>query len=237
MPSIGSPLTHRGRPRHNDVNSSALHEPRSLNHELPLQLAARLKQGLPGWQAQSRYQPELSFGRHLGPTPAGVRPAAVLLSLYPHQGLWHVPLILRTAHMLDHASQVSLPGGMIESGETSQEAALREFSEELGPAADDVMLLGHLSELYLFASNYRITPWVGAVDAYPHWTPSPGEVERVLEVPVAHLRDPANTSSIERKQRGLIFSAPCYCWESERIWGATSMVLAEFVACLTSLAL
>ncbi len=137
--------------------------------------------------------------------------------------------------MLDHASQVSFPGGVIESGESSQQAALREFSEETGAPADAIRPLGRLSELYLFASNYQIVPWVGSTESYPTWNPNPGEVERLLEIPLAHLADSASTGAIERRQRGLTFSAPCFQWEAERIWGATSMMLAELIASLAGL--
>ena len=97
----------------------------------------------------------MSFGRHRGPAEFGARRAAVLVVLYPHEGQWHLPLILRPAHMLDHAGQVSLPGGTIEPRETSQEAAFREFSEELGVPSTDLQMFGQLSELYLFASNFQ----------------------------------------------------------------------------------
>src|SRR5262245_28970580 len=85
-----------------------------VNVDLPQLLGARLQQPLPGWEAQNRFQPELSYGRYHGPAPRDARPAAVLLLLYPKDGQWHVPLILRPAHMIDHANQVSLPGGVIE---------------------------------------------------------------------------------------------------------------------------
>jgi hypothetical protein len=52
----------------------------------------------------------------------------------------------------------------------------------------------------------------------------------LLEIPLAHLIDPANTGAFERRQRGITYSAPCFRWQSERIWGATSMVLAELVS-------
>ncbi len=172
------------------------------------------------------------MGRHRGPARANARQAAVLVALYPRDGTWHVPLMLRPAHMVDHAGQVSLPGGTIEPGESSQEAALREFSEELGVGTEGLEVLGQLSPLYLFASNYQITPWVAALDRLPAWVPSQREVARLLEVPVAHLLDGGNTGHVDRRQRGLGFRAPCFLWDSERIWGATSMVLAELVALL-----
>jgi 8-oxo-dGTP pyrophosphatase MutT (NUDIX family) len=203
-----------------------------LNADLPNQLAARLHAPLPGWPAQARFQPELSFGRHRGPAHRGVRYAAVLILLYPLRDQWHLPMIVRPAHMPDHAGQVSLPGGVIEEGETSRDAALREYREELGAPVEDVRLLGQLSELYLFASNFQITPWVGCAGAPPSWHPNRDEVDTLLEVPLSHLMDPANTHHVERKQRGLRFMAPCFNWQTQRIWGATSMVLAELVASL-----
>lgn len=206
-----------------------------MNPLLPARLATRLQEPLPNWAAQARYQPELSFGRHRGPAELGSRPAAVLIALYPHDQQWHIPLIVRPAHMLDHAGQVSLPGGVIESGETGRAAALREYSEELGVPADGVEILGRLSDLYLFASNFRIEPWVGVVERRPGWAPSENEVEQVLEVPLGHLLDPANTGTFERRQGAISFRAPCFSFESQRIWGATSMVLAELIAVVAEL--
>ncbi len=134
----------------------------------------------------------------------------MLVLLYPHERQWHVPLMLRPLHMPDHAGQVSLPGGMIEPGETAREAALREYTEELGAPATGLRLLGQLSPLYLFATNFQIAPWVAATDAAPEWNPSEQEVERLLEVPLSHLLDPASTGHVERRQRGLEFRAPAF---------------------------
>lgn len=203
-----------------------------VNVNLPTELAVRLQQPLPGWRAQARFQPELSYGRHQGPSPVLTRQAAVLILLYPDAEQWRVPLIVRPAHMPEHAGQVSLPGGMIEPGEDSRQAALREYCEELGASAHDIQILGQLSPLYLFASNFHVTPWVGAVAQLPQFRPNALEVDRLLEVPVAHFSNPANLGSIQRRHGALSFTAPCYDFEAEPIWGATSMILSEFVSSL-----
>jgi hypothetical protein len=91
-------------------------------------------------------------------------------------------------------------------------------------------VLGRLSPLYLFASNFQIDPWVAATSEAPDWHPNEREVERLLEIPLRHLLDPKSRGHIERRQRGLEFQAPCFTWDGERIWGATSMILAELVA-------
>jgi 8-oxo-dGTP pyrophosphatase MutT (NUDIX family) len=199
---------------------------------LPQCLAARLAQPLPGWRAQATFQPELSFGRHRGPACPDARAAAVLLLIYPLEGAWHVPLIRRPAEMPYHPGQVSFPGGMIEHGEHARQAALREYSEELGADAHELQVLGRLTELYLFASNHTVEPWLAASMDRPRWEPSAREVDLLLEVPLRHLLDRESLGSIVRGQAELSFVAPCFRWHSDAIWGATSMILAELLALL-----
>ena len=134
--------------------------------------------------------------------------------------------------MVDHAGQVSLPGGLIESGEMSQQAALRELEEELGVAPLDIVVLGRLSSLYLFVSNFTVIPWVAATRMPETFVPNPREVAEVLEVPLAHLVDPAQTGRHQRQVNGLEFAAPHIAWGGHHIWGATSMILGEFIAIL-----
>lgn len=199
-----------------------------MNADLPRQLAERLKLPLPGRAAHARFAPELSYGRQAGPAPESARRAAVMVVLYPHAGAWHLPLTVRPAHMAEHAGQISLPGGLIERGESSGDAAARELDEELG-VGGPVDLLGKLSEFYVFVSNYCVTPWVGLLPERPRWQPSSLEVAEVLEVPLAHLMDPASCGRIDIERRGCTFGAPCFVWNEHKIWGATSMMLSELV--------
>lgn len=201
-----------------------------MNLELPDFLRERLKEPLPGRAAQSRFEPELSFGRHYAPPPPDARPAAVVLLLYPDGGRWHVPCTLRPETLSAHAGQVSLPGGLIEPGEASHEAALRELEEELGVDRASVELLGQLSPLYLFVSNFSVAPWVATIDHRPAFNPSPDEVQEVLELPLDHLLDESNYGRQLHRHQDLTFSAPHFQWRQHRIWGATSMILSELVA-------
>lgn len=198
-----------------------------MNRLLPCQLAQRLSEPLPGRRAQSRFEPELSYGRHYAPPPPDARQAAVIALVYPHEEEWYFPLVLRPTSMTDHAGQISLPGGSIEPGESSHAAALRELDEELGIAAADVALLGAMTPLFLFVSNFNVTPWVASIDHRPQWIASPREVDEVLEVPLAHLLDVAHAGQHRRRHAALEFSAPHVSWGPHRIWGATSMILAE----------
>lgn len=203
-----------------------------MTDDLPQRLTERLRQPLPGWRAQARYQPEMSYGRYFGPPPFHARQAAVLALVYPCGEAWHVPLTLRPPHMLDHAGQISLPGGLIEPDERSSDAALRELEEELGVPASAIELIGQMSSIYLLRSNFHITPWVATARTCPSWQPNRAEVAELLEVPVTHLVDPAVVVTREHRGRGLTLSAPGFQWQSHHIWGATSLILGELVAIL-----
>lgn len=200
--------------------------------DLPAWLSSRLARPLPGQQAQRAMEPELSYGRSFGPARCDARAAAVLLLLIKRHGDWHLPLMLRPDTMVNHAGQISLPGGAIDAAETSEEAALRELEEELGVPRHAGLLLGQLSPLYVYGTNFHVTPWVAVARTETTFVPSPAEVAEVLEVPLAHLFDPAHRSQ-HHYQRGTVkFDAPHYNWNGHRIWGVTSMILAELQAIL-----
>jgi 8-oxo-dGTP pyrophosphatase MutT (NUDIX family) len=185
-----------------------------------------------------RMEPELSYGRHRGPAPPGAKPAAVVVLFYPHrtewarEEQWHLPLIVRPESMTDHAGQVSLPGGAREPGETAEHCAQRELEEELGGAAQDVAMLGRLSPLYVFASHYYVEPLVASVPRRPDFCPNACEVARLLEVPVAHLFDPANRATHTIRRRSLTFRAPSIEFGGYHIWGATGIMMGELAALL-----
>jgi 8-oxo-dGTP pyrophosphatase MutT (NUDIX family) len=197
-------------------------------------LAERIARGLPGRKSQTPVAPQLSFGRHFGPTSREAREAAVLFLLYPRANGWHLPAILRPRHMKAHADQVGLPGGMVEAGESSQQTALREYEEELGGTRSGIRVIGELSPLYVFVSNVLVRPHLALSLETPAWQPSPAEVAEVIEVPVAELLDPRKRSRQWIERRGLKFSAPNYEIGQRQIWGATCMMLAELAALLQS---
>ena len=201
--------------------------------DLPQRLAACLAQGLPGAAAQRGFEPELAYGRHFGPPACDARPAAVLLLLYPHAGCWQMPLVLRPETLTHHGGQISLPGGSVDLGETTQQAALRELHEELGVAPSGVHLIGPLSPLYLFVTNFHITPWLAYCSDRPRLAPCAFEVAALLETPLSALTDPQHRSRHCRQLRGLSFSAPCLRWQGYEIWGATAMILGELIALLS----
>jgi 8-oxo-dGTP pyrophosphatase MutT (NUDIX family) len=189
---------------------------------------------LPSRQLVTRpdFAPELTYGRHRGPATPGVRPAAVIAMFYPHADEWYLPLTLRTQHLNDHAGQVSLPGGGREPGETNQQCALRELSEELGVESEDVDIVGRLSPAFVYSSNFFVQPFVAVSSHRPAFRPDPVEVEQVLEVPVTHLLDATNYSSLTLRNRAITYLAPCIAFRGHHVWGATSVMLSELIGIL-----
>ena len=200
--------------------------------DLAAWLLHRLAQSLPSWRAQREFTPALAYGRHHAPPSPGARDAAVVALLYPAADGWRLPLILRPHTMRDHAGQVSLPGGAIDQGETSREAAMRELNEELGVDPTSVDVLGELSPVYVFVTRYRVTPLVAIAEQKPEFRASPREVEALIEAPIHVLADRANHGRRAIVRRGLSFSAPEIAIAGHSIWGATNIILGELLAVL-----
>jgi len=193
-------------------------------------LGKRMREPLPGRAAQEEMEPDLAFGRHFDAPSHDARRAAVAILVYANAGRPCVPLTLRPDYMPVHAGQVCLPGGLVDAGESTETAALRELEEELGVTAEGVEVVGPLSPIYVFGTRFHIEPWLLYAPARPAFRPSEFEVAELLEVPLEHLADPACRGRHPRETRGVTQSVPHFQFGRHSIWGATAMILAEFVA-------
>ncbi len=194
--------------------------------DLPERLAVSLRLHDREHRAGREFAPELSYGRHFGPSPENARSAAVIALLYLREGAWHVPLTVRPPALGRHGGQISLPGGSVDPGETTQAAALRELSEELG-IGESIELVGQLRESYVFVSNFRVTPWVAVARDAPKWQPQTSEVERVVEMPLVSLFDQGCVRTVTIQHGPVEFRAKCYQFSENCVWGATSTILGQ----------
>jgi len=195
------------------------------------QIRAAMRRPLPGPKAQITMAPQ---PRPLRPPPgAEPRQAGVLLVLYPIHDTLHLVLTVRTSTLNYHSGQISLPGGGREEEDSSLlETALREAQEEIGIATEGLEMLGPLTPLYIPPSNNVVHPFVAHAPQRPTFDPDPIEVAELLEVPLPLLLDPATRREEDWIWRGAPLHVPFYATGGHKIWGATAIVLAEFLALL-----
>ena len=194
-------------------------------------LLAALRSPLPGPSAQMTMSVRPRPGGSIPPNDAGWREAAVLILIYERQGELLLPLTRRTESVEMHRGQISLPGGASEAhDEDFGRTALRETWEELGIVPELIEIIGQLSPLYIPSSRYCVHPEIGFAETPPVLLPDPNEVDAVIELPLAILLDPAARVEERRWREGQSYLVPAYRWREHLIWGATAMILAEFVA-------
>ena len=159
----------------------------------------------------------------------GLVPAAVLLAITDRSDP-HILFTKRSERVAHHKGQISFPGGIVETWDGSRlETALRECREEIGLPGDAVEILGTLDDTETRATQFVITPFVGLVREPPAWRPDGKEIERVLEVPLSGLLDPAGFRVELWERGGELTPVYFYEYQGEVIWGATARILKQFL--------
>ena len=164
----------------------------------------------------------------------GSRPAAVLVPLFEAGDEAHVILTKRPDTMPTHQGEVSFPGGGLRDGvdDSRKDAALREAEEEIGLPPAAVEVVAELDTLATVGSRFTITPFVGIIDRLPQLVPHPGEVVKILEVPLSELLD---DDAFHEEYWGSPNRAISFFeLTGETVWGATARVLVAFLAHLTA---
>jgi 8-oxo-dGTP pyrophosphatase MutT (NUDIX family) len=136
----------------------------------------------------------------------------------------------RTDRVGTHRGQISFPGGRVDASDVGfLEAALRESEEEIGLPRTGVEALGALDDTETVATQFIITPFVGVVRRPVAWRPDGHEIEKVIEVPLAALRDRANLRVEHRERAGVLHEVFFWDYQGETIWGATARILKQYL--------
>lgn len=194
----------------------------------------RLEYGLRGF-GDEVYSPALEFLRRAGRWPADSPAAAAVLAAFVEEDSGPALVLTRRRDdLVQHAGQVALPGGAVDPGDTTPEAAaLREAEEEVGLAPSRVRVLGRLPR-YPTTSGFLVTPVVGHVSGAVQLAPSPDEVADLFTLPATVLVD----RSRWRQKTFDAGGSPLPYWElhwaGQRVWGATAGILQLLLPLLRS---
>jgi 8-oxo-dGTP pyrophosphatase MutT (NUDIX family) len=153
-----------------------------------------------------------------------IRTAAVLVPIIARAE----PTVLfteRTAHLSDHAGEISFPGGKIDAVDISPAAAaLREAEEEISLDRQFVEPVGYL-DVHMTPSGYRILPIIARVHEGFKLHFNRGEVNDAFEAPLAFLMAPQNHRREKAEWNGLTTSVYAIPFNDRKIWGVTAGIL------------
>jgi 8-oxo-dGTP pyrophosphatase MutT (NUDIX family) len=194
-------------------------------------LKEELSKELPGtevqWQMASSDRMVKNFPRTPG---ADARVAAVLILLYPINGLIHTVFMQRHDYDGVHGGQVSFPGGKQElSDRDIIHTAIRETEEETGADTSKIRIIGKLTPLFIPVSNMIVTPVVGIMDEKPVFNHRPEEVAFLFESEIKKLMDPSISKTKAFEIHGEMTDIKYFDNEGIVIWGATAMILHELL--------
>jgi 8-oxo-dGTP pyrophosphatase MutT (NUDIX family) len=166
--------------------------------------------------------------------PRDLVSAAVLVPITERNDHPHIVFTKKSAAVPHHKGQFSFPGGVVEERDASRvQTALREAWEEIRLPATAVEILGLLDDTETRATPFIITPVVGVVSERVDFVPDGREIERVLEVPLATLADPAIFHTEVWTRNGEPHAVHFYQVSADDVvWGATARILKQFLELL-----
>ncbi len=173
--------------------------------------------------------------------------------LVPLIEIGNVPSLLyqvRADNLGRQPGEVSFPGGMIEEGENSKEAAIRETVEEMGIARGNIEVIGELDYI-LDSRNDLVYPILGKINNidFQDIKFSREEVSEVFAVPIEFLiknRPETHEMSYNVNQEGsfpfsrikngktyrtrsICYPVYFYDYDGHIIWGLTAKITRNFI--------
>jgi 8-oxo-dGTP pyrophosphatase MutT (NUDIX family) len=195
-----------------------------------------LARPLPGKKAQylmaPGYRPDYTTEEVMKFNP---KIGGVLLLINPNPDETTIVFTLRKQYEGTHSGQMSFPGGKKEAADTDIiHTALRETEEEIGIPSQNVRIIGRLSELYIPPSNFLVYPAVGILKQETTFVKQEYEVEEIVEIPLSFFTDDQNRTTTKIKMlSNSEVEVPAYVYGRYTIWGATAIMMSEFVYVIT----
>ena len=203
-----------------------------MNAAFISRLKQRLTEPLAGRNAQLKMAP--SFRPDLQETENTAK-AGVLLLLYPNPIELYLVFIKRTEYPGVHSAQISFPGGKFERSDNDLiHTAIRETQEEIGVDPSDIDILGKLSPLYIPVSEMKVYPTVAFTPQQPTFKIAPDEVDYIIEEPLDNLLKSNITKTKPYDDHRYTGTIPYYDIQGNHVWGATAMILSEFMEAIKS---
>lgn len=168
----------------------------------------------------------------------GIPTAAVLVPFFERDNKTYLLLTKRSEKLEKHSGQISFPGGKIEEGETTENAAIRESYEEIGIEAGDILeILGSFDD---FSTPYFdvVTPILSIINPKNTYVKSKEELDEILEVPLTDLMIPEVHYIKPMEFKNKIYQVHYFEWNGNGkkniIWGATAGVIHELIEIIRS---
>lgn len=201
------------------------------------ELRQRLQGELPAHEAHRKVMSHRPSIKELDTHISNARQSAILILLYPHLDELHTVFIQRTNYKGVHSGQIAFPGGKKEPEDIDLEmTALREAEEEVAVRATEVVTLGKISPIYVPPSNFLINPFIGFQHQRPIFKAQPTEVADIIEAPLQSLM--GENRLIDHSVKigvGQNLKVKGFPLKDQIIWGATAMILKEFVELIEEL--
>jgi len=181
---------------------------------------------------RARITAVLARGRRALTLEGRVRAAVLVLFVY-RGGAPALVFGKKTEDVPHHKGQFSFPGGVVQHSDGSvADAALREAWEEVGLEAGLVEVLGLFDDVATAVTNFVITPVLGLARGEPTFRPDGREIERVIEIPLAHLLRPGAFRVDDWGREGARREVVFVDYGEDVVWGTTGRILRELLDAL-----
>lgn len=144
---------------------------------------------------------------------------------YRHDQIPSVILTKRSSKLRNHAGEISFPGGRSSPKDNSfLETAIRETFEEIGLLVQKEQIIGCLTPINTYTTNMLIHPFIAILGELSLTLVPNEEVEKIIEIPVAKLRNSMVLDVEHSKKGNMMFK---FLADEYVIWGATARILKD----------